>query len=193
MTDELRIGARLKATRREKGLTLQQVADVAGLSKSFVSQVETGVVQPSIGSLKKIGDVLSIPLAALFEPGESPVNGGAHQDNGLVRVVKANRRKKLQWPNGARAELLTPNLQGKLEVMLTTYDAQSTTQLESYTHEGEEFGFVIEGTFEVVVNGQSHILEEGDSICFQSHLPHSTRAVGDKPVRTFWVITPPSF
>lgn len=193
MAEDLRIGARLKEVRAEQGMTLQQVADAAGLSKSFVSQVETGVVQPSIGSLKKICDVYEIPLAGLFEAAEGPPNGDPEQDRDPVRVVKAGLRKKLQWPSGDWAELLTPDLRGQLEVMLTTYEPRTVAVTEDYTHEGEELGFVLEGTFEVIVSGKSYLLEAGDSIYFPSNLPHAVRAVGDDTVRTLWVITPPSF
>ena len=192
---DIDIGSRLKDFRRARDMTLQEVAEAADLSKSFVSQVETGSAQPSIGSLKRIADVLGITLADLFqddeeqadsEPEPSPAGGG-------VRVVRANQRKHLQWPNGAQAALLTPDLQGKLEVILTTYQPSDEAGVDMYTHEGEELGFVLEGAFEVKVQGQTYRLEQGDSIYFPSHLPHSTQSVGDRPVTTIWVITPPSF
>lgn len=191
---DIDIGSRLKALRRERTMTLQEVAEAADLSKSFVSQVETGSAQPSIGSLKRIADVLGITLADLFHDeaaeDKEPV---APDDHDVVSVVKVDRRKRLEWPNGAQASLLTPNLQGKLEVILTTYEPSRESIIETYTHEGEELGFVLEGTFEVQVNGRTYRLEEGDSIYYPSHLPHSTKAIGERPVKTIWVITPPSF
>jgi transcriptional regulator with XRE-family HTH domain len=191
---DIDIGSRLKALRREQSMTLQEVAEAAELSKSFVSQVETGSAQPSIGSLKRISDVLGITLADLFHDDAADAKQTApNDDHGLVSVVKAGRHKRLEWPNGAHAALLTPNLQGKLEVILTTYEPSTESTIESYTHEGEELGFVMEGTFEVEVNGRAYQLEEGDSIHFPSHLPHSTKAIGERPVKTLWVITPPTF
>lgn len=194
---DINIGSRLKSFRSEKKMTLQEVAEAAELSKSFVSQVETGSAQPSIGSLKRIADVLGITLADLFEEDseDEPVAAAseAPQPDGAVRVVRVNRRKHLEWPTGAHAALLTPDLRGKLEVILTTYEPSEEALVDTYTHEGEELGFVMEGTFEVQVNNETYVLEEGDSIHFPSHLPHSTRAIGDGPVKTLWVITPPSF
>ena len=61
------------------------------------------------------------------------------------------------------------------------------------THEGEEFGFILEGRYESTVDGQVFVLEEGDSITYPSRLPHRGRAIGNQRVRTLWVITPPSF
>lgn len=197
---ELALGRKLRELRRGKGLTLQQVADQAGLSKGFVSQVESGTVNPSIASLKRIADVLDTPLAALFEDrqngeGAGSTAGSPDSDSlGEIRVVRRNRRKMLVWPGAeGRQELLTPDLRCKLEVLLSVFEPGHPTNAEYYSHEGEEFGFILEGRFEVTVAGHTVVLEEGDSIYFPSHLPHRSRAVGDRPARTLWVITPPSF
>lgn len=64
---------------------------------------------------------------------------------------------------------------------------------EPYSHEGEEFGLVFRGRYEVEIAGEVYLLEEGDSIYFPSRLPHRVRALGDAPAETLWVITPPSF
>jgi transcriptional regulator with XRE-family HTH domain len=190
-------------------VTLQQIADQTGLSKSFVSQIETGAANPSIGSLKKITDVLGVPLGALFTHGEngsgdSPavLNGFANDtspaSSGVdlsdeVRVVRRDRRKMLIEPGKkGKMYLLTPDLQRKLEVILGEEEPGNADE-EWYSHIGEECGFVLEGRYEVSVGDRVFVLEAGDSIYFPSHLPHKTRVLGDEPVKTIWVITPPSF
>lgn len=197
------LGERLRAIRRDRGLTLQQVADGAGLSKAFVSQVESGTANPSLASLKRVGDALGIPLAALFE---SRPNGTTRlpepptpdpDDGSEVRVVRKNRRKMLVWPGRKNASsLLTPDLQGKLEVLLDVLepgDTSSDEEERSMTHDGEEFGLILEGRYEATVGGRTFVLEEGDSITYPSRIPHRGRALGDQRVTTLWVITPPSF
>jgi transcriptional regulator with XRE-family HTH domain len=188
------LGARLKQIRRSKGVTLQQIADQTGLSKSFVSQIETDAANPSIGSLKKITDVLGVPLAALFASSENGQGAPAGLDpGGEVRVVRRDRRKILIEPGKkGKMSLLTPDLQRKLEVILGEEEPGNADE-EWYSHAGEECGFVLEGRYEVSVGDQVFVLEAGDSIYFPSHLPHKTRVLGDEPVRTIWVITPPSF
>jgi transcriptional regulator with XRE-family HTH domain len=201
------LGAKLKEIRRGQGVTLQQIADQTGLSKSFVSQIETGTANPSIGSLKKITDVLGVPLGALFSngdqgPGESAApNGGAYSNGtpqaaepgSAVRVVRRDRRKVLIEPGKkGKMYLLTPDLQRKLEVILGEEEPGNADE-EWYSHIGEECGFVLEGRYEVCVGDQVFVLEAGDSISFPSHIPHKTRVLGDQPVKTIWVITPPSF
>jgi transcriptional regulator with XRE-family HTH domain len=195
------LGVKLKEIRRNKNVTLQQIADQTGLSKSFVSQIETGIANPSIASLKKITDALGVALGALFTNAENgsndalpaAPNGFAGDPSSEVRVVRRNRRKMLIEPGKkGKMYLLTPDLQRKLEVILGEEEPGNADE-EWYSHTGEECGFVLEGRYEVSVSDQVFVLEAGDSIYFPSHLPHKTRVLGDAPVKTIWVITPPSF
>lgn len=195
------LGRKLRTIRKRNRITLQRIADGADLSKSFVSQVESGLANPSIASLKKIANVLGIPLGALLdgEPaGEAttaaPPKRGPGDVVGEVRVVRRDRRKMVVWPgSGGKTYLLTPDLQRKLEVILSEMKPGDSSGEERYSHAGEEFGFVLEGRYEVTVGDQVFVLEEGDSIYYPSDIPHTTRVLGERPARTLWVITPPSF
>jgi transcriptional regulator with XRE-family HTH domain len=192
------VGEKLREIRKGKGLSLQQVADAAGLSKAFVSQIESGTANPSLASLKRVGSALDIPLAALFEGagnGSEPASGSA-EDWGEARVVRRARRKQIVWPGRTTPSyLLTPDLRGPLEVMLDVLEPGSRTEEDErcMTHDGEEFGFIVEGRYEITVGDKSIVLEAGDSITFPSRLPHRGRALGEGTVKTLWVITPPSF
>ncbi len=196
--NEFVLGRKLRSIRREKGLTLQQVADQAGLSKGFVSQVESGAANPSVASLMKIAEVLDTRLGTLFEdsptPPPDPPSANLASPSGEVRIVRKSQRKRLVWPESTtRIELLTPDLRRRLEVLLGEIQPGAPALTECYSHEGEEFGFVLEGSVEVTVDGQTLILDEGDSITYSSILPHIVRSANDRPARTLWVITPPSF
>jgi transcriptional regulator with XRE-family HTH domain len=193
------VGQQLRKLRHDRGLTLQQLAGMTELSRTFISQIEAGTANPSVGSLKKVADALGVPMGALFTDGpvEQMSSGPRSYQNGSaqpeVRVVRKDRRKTLTWPGRPwKTYLLTPDLQRKLEVLLNELEPGDTVD-EVYTHEGEEFGFVLEGRYEVTVGDEVYVLEEGDSISYPSHLPHKMRVVGDGPSRTIWVITPPSF
>jgi transcriptional regulator with XRE-family HTH domain len=188
------IGQRLRAARRERGRSLQFVADEAGLSKSFISQLELGQSAASLGTLKRICAVLDIPVWALLDDApEAGAEGDTPGSRGRVAVVRSQDRK-VRRPAGSSTEisLLTPDLNRKIEVTLSVVQPGEGYGHEPYTHRGEEFGLVLSGTYEVTVDGVAHVLEEGDSIYLPSHLPHRTRALGDVPVTTFWVVTPPS-
>jgi transcriptional regulator with XRE-family HTH domain len=192
------VGQLLRAIRRERGLTLQELARLTDLSRTFIGQIEAGTANPSVGSLKRVADALGIPMAALFTDATaaatSPIGAGANgAAQSTVRVVRRDKRKMMAWPGRPwKTYLLTPDLQGKLEVLLNDLEPGDTVD-DAYTHEGEEFGFVLEGTYEVTVGGQVYVLEEGDSISYSSRVPHKMRVVGDRRSRSIWVITPPSF
>jgi transcriptional regulator with XRE-family HTH domain len=199
MAQTMDLGSKLKEVRRGKQITLQEVARETGLSKSFISQVEAGGANPSIGSLKKIADALAVPLAELFESEANGTDPGAraHPDGDRdrpndVRVVRSNRRKMLVWPGeDSKHYLVSPDVQRKLEV--TFNELQPGYDSEVISHHGEECGFVIEGMLEMTVGGETFVLNAGDSIYFPSHLPHRERVLGDDLTRTFWVNTPPTY
>jgi len=181
----------LRTIRQAKGISLKEMAERTGLSANYLSQIERGKANPSISVLKRITDTLAVPYMSLVETSRT-----LKPDDGIlpVQVVKANKRKMLVYPGGQRkAYLLTPDLQGKLEVILTVEKPETEGSGDWYSHEGEEFGLVLEGSYEVTVENRVFKLEEGDSIRFVSSMPHKMRNPGTKPAKTLWVITPPSF
>lgn len=190
--DSAELGRRLREHRRTAGLTLQEVADRAGVSKSFVSQVEAGKVNPSVSSLKRIAATIGVQLGALLD--DQDVIGAPASRRPDVAVVRRGHRKMIKWPSSdVTSSLLTPDMRRKMEVLLSVYAPGHSSGEEPITHEGEEFGLVLSGRFQVEVAGETHLLEEGDSIYYPSHLPHRMSTIDDEPAETLWVITPPSF
>ncbi len=192
------LSRKMRKLRKEQKLTLNGLAAKSGLSCTYLSQIERNLCNPSIGTLKRIADAMNTNIVSLmgFDEVEKKTNDGNQQkeDEKRVAIVKKDRRKMLVYPGGLRnAFLLTPDLQRKMEVLLTHEEPQREIEEDWYRHEGEEFGLILEGKYEVTVEDQTYILEEGDSIYFQSQLPHKMRSIGDKAAKTLWVITPPSF
>lgn len=179
----------LRKVRKEKRFTLKKMAEKTGISINYLSQIERGNTNPSIGILKKITNALGISLLELVnEPMRIPFR---RED---VAVVRKDMRRKLVYPKSKLKEyLLTPDLNRKLEVLLSESKPGKDKEDVWYSHEGEEFGFVLEGQYEVIVNDKVYILNEGDAIYFLSTLPHKMRGIGHKRCKTLWVITPPSF
>ena len=95
-------------------------------------------------------------------------------------------------PDGPRVEMLCPDLQHKIEFIYLRYPVGTKVEGQ-YTHEGEECGVVLEGTFKGTFGAWEVILEPGDSIYYDSTIPHYWETVGDTDVRAIWAITPPSF
>jgi quercetin dioxygenase-like cupin family protein len=88
--------------------------------------------------------------------------------------------------------MLSPDLRHKVEFIYLTYPVGAMIE-EFYSHEGEECGLVLEGKFKAVIGDQEIILEPGDSIYFDSSIPHRWQNIGDEDVKAIWAITPPSF
>ena len=185
--------SKLKEIRKSKRLTLERLGKETNLSANYLSQIERGLANPSVAVLKKITKALGIQYMALAE-GEEGFLDASPAAQSPARLVKRDRRKTLVYPGGGRqASLLTADLQGKLEVIITVEEPEPEGNEEWYSHEGEEFGLVLEGCYEVTVADQTYRMEEGDSISFPSSLPHRMRNPGSTYSKTLWVITPPSF
>lgn len=181
------LGRRLRDLRRERELSQQRLADAAALSKSFISELERGHSSASLGTLKRICAVLDVPVWALLD------DSVAHPERNAAVIVHANARKVRRIAGSdIDIALLTPDLNRSMQVTMSVLQPGEGYGHEAYTHEGEEFGLVLSGTYEVVVAGVAHVLNAGDSIYFSSRVPHRTRALGDVPAVTFWAVTPPS-
>ena len=180
------IGAQIRDLRKAKRLTLHEVAEAAGISVSYLSQIERNVSRLPIGVLKKLADVLGVHMNWFF-PGGS--NGPAHERDVIVRV--GNRRNLTFTGLGITEELLSPNLSGPLEMLISTIHPGADS--EYYTHDGAEAGLVMNGTLELWVNDEHYRLQTGDSFAFPSTTPHRCANHGKKPVKVLWVITPPHY
>ena len=190
------LGENLRFIRLQKKMTLQELSQMSKVSKSQLSQIERNVSVPTVTKLQKIAETLDIKLSDLLpENGDS--SNEAHSVNNKenskrISVVRKGERKKMIMPWGAMYEMLCPDLQHKIEFIYLHYPA-GTTAKEQYTHDGEECGVVLEGTFKGTFGAKEVILEPGDSIYYDSTIPHYWETVGDTDVRAIWAITPPSF
>ena len=182
----------IKSIRKSKGFTLQEMSNRTGISVNRLSQIERSKANPSIGTLKKITNALGVPFMSLGNGENTPSLSAGNQKK--AEVVRKDMRKMLVYPKSkTKVYLLTPDLQRKLEVMLSESEPDEQRPEEWYSHEGEELGLVLEGELEVTVDDEVYVLRAGDSIYYQSHLSHRIRRIGDAPCKSIWVITPPSF
>jgi transcriptional regulator with XRE-family HTH domain len=179
-----RLGRRLREIRMGRGLSLQDAARRAGLSKSFLSEVEQGRVSPSVASLTKIAAALGIPIGSLFEDQRS-----------VGRLVRASERARLHYPvRGVTDYLLSPDLSGKLQVLYSVGAPGTSSGPKLYTHEAdEECVVLLKGSLEIRVGDETYVLEPGDAITFPSRTPHGWRNIGCEPTESIWIITPPAY
>ena len=183
---EAAIGEQLRELRLVKNLTLRYVADKAGISVSYLSQLERNQSRLPIGVLKKIADVLGVHMNWFFQ---SSGDGAAAERDVVVRA--ANRRRMSFTGLGITEELLSPNLSGPLELLMSTIEPGADS--EDYSHDGAEAGYVLAGTLDLWVSGRYFRLQEGDSFSFKSTEVHRCANPGTQATRVLWVITPPHY
>jgi transcriptional regulator with XRE-family HTH domain len=184
--DGAQIGGQIRELRKAKGMTLQALSDASGLSIGYLSQLERGRSTLTIGNLKLLADQLGVHMNWFFQPVPEP----PAEELGVV--VRKNRRRRLSFTNlGIEEELLSPNLAGPLELLLSTLEPGADSG--DYSHEGAEAGLVIQGELELWVGGTCFRLETGDSFSFRSTEVHRCRNPGSERTQVVWVITPPSY
>jgi transcriptional regulator with XRE-family HTH domain len=190
--DALELGRRIRRIRLERRLTLQAVARLAHVSQSLISQVERGLASPSISTLRRIAGALDVPIAELFVGGD-----GSEDENdptGRRLVVRRHERKGLRVPQSrVEYELLTPDLNRRVEFLWIEYEPGSITHPEPMSHPGEENAVCLEGSVVVTIDRQEFLLTPGDSISFDSGRPHQVENRTDKRAVLVSAITPPSF
>jgi len=183
---EADFGARIRALRLTKGLTLQQLSDAAGISIGYLSQIERNRSKLPIGVARSIADALHVHLHWFFSPSKasSPAERAV--------IVRRGERRLLRFAGlGITEELLSPTLDGPLEMLLSTIDPGADSG--DYTHEGYEGGFIIEGELDLWVDNAHFSLKSGDSFAFPSTLVHRTVNATTSTTRVLWVITPPHY
>lgn len=178
-------GEKIREVRTRRQMTLREVADRAGVSESLVSQIERDKISPAIDTLLKIIDILEIDLDFIFRDfkQDRPVN--------LVR----SHEKKRAVIDGVVYEQLTHTRSisedHAMEAYILEIPPGRKTGDDEYGHIGKELGIIIQGKGECVIGKRTYALAEGDSISFSSDVPHQLANVGTKPLRAFWIITPP--
>jgi transcriptional regulator with XRE-family HTH domain len=198
------LGRRLRALREERELSLRELARRLGISASAISQFETGKSQPSVSTLYAIVSELGISLDELFsgiggdqataEPASTPARrveappppSGSEEQH----VQRAGARQAINLETGVRWERLTPQRDPDADFLYVVYDAGgSSCQGDRFIrHSGREYGLVLSGKLEVTVGFDTYVLGPGDSICFDSTVPHCLRNVGTKPVKGVWFV-----
>jgi transcriptional regulator with XRE-family HTH domain len=178
------VGERLRDIRRSRRATLRTIADRAGVSESFLSQVERGRASASIASLRRIAGALGVSVADLFEPGGPP----------RPRVLRRDQRPSLAFGVLGRKRLLTPRPLQHLEVFVGELDPGGSTGAEPYAHgDSEELFVVLSGNVQLELGGEVYELEHGDSIDYRSSTPHRITNVGEERAEVMWIISPPSY
>jgi transcriptional regulator with XRE-family HTH domain len=172
------IGSQLREHRKALKLSMKEVAEAAGLSIGFISQVERGLTAPSLSSLSSIAKVLNTDISTFLSQPEGKSSFTSHKD----RAVYTLSHRDLQY------ERLSASFPGSVLNSVIMHEMPGH-RLESIKHEGEEFFFILEGAITIYLEGEENILEVGDSIHFDSMREHSVWNHTDNPTIILHVCT----
>lgn len=179
----MNIGTRIRNLRAKKKMTLKELGQKTNLTISYLSQIERNLLMPSLNSLINISRALKVPVIWLFLDKPIPANP----------VIKKDQRKKIVLPNSHVVyELLSPP-HGTIEVLLAEIKPKEGEKDELVVHEGEECVYIIKGKLKIRLSEKTYFVKEGDSIYFQSSIPHRFSNPTDKLLVVLVASYPPSF
>ncbi len=174
------IGSHLRQLRTKRRISLSRVAQAVGISVGFLSALERSQMSGSVGTLRKLARYYKTNILDFFD-----ANGTSS------RQVQPEQRKVLQAGPGVRMELLAWG-NAVMEPHLFRVAPQAGSG-DAYTHEGEEFLFILRGSLIITLEQQEYRLKTGDSFYFESATPHSWKNPGRSETWVLWVNTPPTF
>jgi transcriptional regulator with XRE-family HTH domain len=180
----MELGSTIRRIRKEKRLTLKDVAHMTSLTESLLSQIENNKAQPSIASLMAISKALSTPIAYFFDHEEGHTG---------PPVLRLNERPVVHTTSGITYYLLTRDVEeAQIEMLYAEYEKGASTEV-MHTHIGYECGIVLEGKIEVRLNEDRYVLNRGDSITIPSSQPHDVVNIYEGVSTAIWVNNPPTF
>jgi transcriptional regulator with XRE-family HTH domain len=183
MIDEKRIAKKIKQFRLNRQMSLEELAKLAGLTKGYVSKIENSGKAPPFSTLIKIAYALDTDISLILAE-----NSEVPEDLRLC-IVRSDERKEVASRGtlyGYHYEALAHKKLGKnMEPYIITaaFDEKGV-----FSHEGEEFMYVLEGVHEFMYDGKKYLLKKGDSVYFDSIVPHSGRSVGKRVSRLLAVM-----
>ncbi len=179
------IGKRLHTLRLANRMTLKELAQKAGCTDAYLSQLERGRANPSVMTLKKIASALRVKIVDFFVENE---------DEEEDIVLKEEDRVNINFKQGeAKIQMLVKNIRNKrMQPFYTTIEPKGGSK-GFYSHIGEEFGIVLQGQLEIRLNGKSYRLKKNESFYFSSQEPHSWSNPGRTKTVVVWVVSPPTF
>lgn len=179
------VGHKIRALRLARGMSLKEVAQQSDLSIGFLSQAERGLSSPSLRALGMLSKVFSVSIGSFFP--ESEVSPAA-VDSPILR--KRQRPGLVFWRTGISKEILTPPYpceDAELITYMMCIEPNGSSGDETFTHDGLEAGFILEGALQIQIDEQVFTLEQGDGFRFKSTTPHRFTNNTNRLARVVWV------
>jgi quercetin dioxygenase-like cupin family protein len=172
------IGRKIKRAREGKKTSLDRIANETGFSIDYLKEIESGKATPPVGAILQIARALEIDSASLLREPESK----------LEKRITAHTKRTENYAYTT----LTPGAENKhLKAFKVVIAAQQEHKGVGYRHEGEEFDYVLSGKVQVTVGDHVNTLSAGDSLHFNSGIPHKLRSISDERAELIVVIYTP--
>ena len=177
----MKIGKKLKELRTQNGLTLEELANRSELTKGFLSQLERDLTSPNISALENILEALGTNLADFFQSSKEE------------QIVFHTQDFFVNEQDDLVTEYIIPNAQkNQMEPLLLTLKPGAKSQ-DVKAHEGEEFGYVLQGSIQIHIGKKVYHAKKGESFYFTPHSEHYIKANRSTGAKLIWVSTPPNF
>ncbi|MGN1104608.1 MAG: helix-turn-helix domain-containing protein [Candidatus Coproplasma sp.] len=177
----MEIGSKIKLLRQQLNLSQSELADRCELTKGYISQLENDLTSPSIATLIDILSALGTNLSDFFKKEEDEKIVFSENDF----IEKHDDGMLLKW--------IIPNAQkNEMEPVLVEL-LSGTSTADDFPHEGEEFGFVLEGKISITLGNAKYTCKKGESFYYTANKPHSIKNIGKSTAKFIWVSTPPNF
>jgi transcriptional regulator with XRE-family HTH domain len=177
------LGVRLRQLRKDKGLSIAQLAVAADVPASTISKIENGLLKPSLVNAINLATALGSNLGFLVD--RTRTRTARHA------IVRRSQRSRRDFPEMALVleDLNIGFVPGLLEARIGTISAETHSGAEYMVHSGEEFAHVLSGQLLYDVDGREFRLSQGDSLHFKSDTPHRWVNDGEGPAEVLWVFS----
>jgi transcriptional regulator with XRE-family HTH domain len=181
----VKVGESVKAIRKKKGLSLKDLSQRTGLDAELLMEIEKGEVSPPLGTIIKVAKALDTKMGYFISGGEDlPYTITRKDDRKLVSRFDTGKSDRY----GYEFSSLAPYKKNRHMEPLTVKLEPSDIEEERSTHDGQEFIYVLEGTMEVHLGGEVHLLEPGDAIYYDSTVPHLVKCHGKNTTKILAVL-----
>ncbi len=185
MSEAQSLGRDIRALRKSRDLTLQELALIIGRSVGFISQIERGLSTPSINDLRTLAKAFDVPVSWFFVVNEVP-------DKEREFIVRAGSRRALgTTEDGIVEELLSPDLGGSFEMFRSVLEPGAELS-EPVLRKTEEAGYIVSGAIDLWIGSRLFQLKAGDSFRFENK-PYRWRNPGKEKTVIIWVVSPPVY
>ena len=178
---DINVGQRLRVIRAERGLSIKALAELSHLNVNTLSLIENGHTSPSVSTLQQLSQGLQVPITSFFET-----------DHGQKKIVfqKSGTRPHAVFARGTMEDLAAGMSRFGAEPLIVALAARADSGKMPIVHTGREFVYCLEGKFAYTVDGETYLLEPGDSLLFEAYLPHHWKNPNTTPSRALLVLCP---